>query len=72
MTKRKLVLLPEDVILYTAEAALILKKSPRTLEKWRTDKPLDEQPPFYPYGRAVVYIEREVRAWLAQQLTKAA
>lgn len=59
--KKKLLLRPQ-------EAAKTLSTSTRTLARWRAE---DVGPPWFTVGRAVYYPEKEIAAWIQDQLLKA-
>jgi integrase len=53
-----------DAVLTADEAARLLKLSPRTLEKWRSE---GVGPPVVRMGRRVAYARRDLIRWLAEQ-----
>ena len=53
-----------DTVLTATEAAGLLKLSPRTLEKWRSE---GVGPPVLRMGRRVAYARRDLVRWLAEQ-----
>ena len=54
----------EAVVCDTAEAAALLRISPRTLVAWRSR---GMGPTYVKVGRRVVYLQRDIVAWLYQQ-----
>ena len=51
----------EDRLLMSAETARRIRVTPTTLKAWRHRR---QGPPFYRYGRRVVYRASEVDAWV--------
>jgi hypothetical protein len=63
-----LLMLPDDAALTTAEAAVVLRTSPRTMERWRST---GEGPPYIQSGapgaagsnQRITYLKGDLRAW---------
>ena len=55
----------DEELLTPEEAAIRLKVEPQTLENWRKTRNAGKGPPYRKLGRAIRYLESELREWVA-------